>query len=200
VLLSGLDAPTGGVSSTNPHPVLLKLAGHGTLPNRFRSRVKECFVTAAGYGDISSERAYLRLERLSCVLKHGDVIEVRVKGYVSGEDGKTGVRGRLVSKQGQIIAKSLLVGLAGGIGTGLARTMTTTSTSALGAVQSVDPGKIFQYGLSQGASSALDKIADWYLKRANETYPIIEVDAGRTVDVILTEGVDLGADIVPDSK
>ena len=159
--------------------------------------MKECFVTAAGYGDISSERAYLRLERLSCVLKSGDVIEVPIKGYVSGEDGKTGVRGRLVSKQGQIIAKSLLVGLAGGIGSGLAQSVTATSTTALGAVQSVDPQKLLQYGLSQGASSALDKVADWYLKRANETYPIIEVDAGRHVDVILTEGVDLKADIVP---
>ena len=66
-----------------------------------------------------------------------------------------------------------------------------------GAVQTVDPEKLLQYGLSQGASSALDKVADWYLQRANETYPIIEVDAGREVDVILTEGVDLGADIVP---
>ena len=197
VLLSGLDAPTGGVANTNPHPVLLKLSQNGTLPNRFRSRVKECFVTAAGYGDISSERAYLRLERLSCVLKTGEVVEAQVKGYVSGEDGKTGLRGRLVSKQGQIIAKSLLVGIAGGIGTGLAQSVTTRSTSALGAVQTVDPEKLLQYGLSQGASSALDKVADWYLQRANETYPIIEVDAGRKVDVILTEGVDLGADIVP---
>ena len=197
VLLSGLDAPTGGVANSNPHPILLKLSDHGTLPNRFRSRVKECFVTAAGYGDIASERAYLRLERLSCVLDGGDVVEAKVKGYVSGEDGKTGLRGRLVSKQGQIIAKSLLVGLAGGIGTGLAQSVTSTSTSALGAVQTVDPQKLLQYGIAQGASSALDKVADWYLQRANETYPIIEVDAGRRVDVILTEGVDLGADIVP---
>jgi conjugal transfer pilus assembly protein TraB len=195
VLLSGLDAPTGGVANTNPHPVLLRLAEHGTLPNRFRSRVKECFVTAAGYGDISSERAYLRLERLSCVLHGGDVVETVLKGYVSGEDGKTGVRGRLVSKQGQIIAKTLLVGIAGGIGRGLAQSMTTTSTSALGAVQTVNPEDLFKYGLSQGSATALDKVADWYLQRANETYPIIEVDAGRTVDVVLTEGAELGVDL-----
>ena len=167
-------------------------------PNRFRSRVKECFVTAAGYGDISSERAYLRLERLSCVLKTGEVVEAQVKGYVSGVDGKTGLRGRLVSKQGQIIAKSLLVGIASGIGRGLAQSVTTTSTSALGAVQSVDPERIAQYGLAQGAGSALDRIAEWYLERANETYPIIEIDAGRTVDIVLTEGVDLGADLAPE--
>ena len=31
-----------------------------------------------------------------------------VKGYVAGEDGKAGMRGRLVSKQGQILANALL--------------------------------------------------------------------------------------------
>ncbi|MCP5152441.1 MAG: conjugal transfer protein TraB [Chromatiales bacterium] len=200
VLLSGLDAPTGGVASTNPHPVLLRLVDAGTLPNRFRSRVDACFVTAAGYGDIASERAYLRLERLSCVLGRDDIVEAVVRGYVSGEDGKTGLRGRVVSKQGQIIAKSLLVGLAGGIGAGLAQTVTTTSTSALGAVQAVDPERLLQYGLAQGASSALDRVAEWYLQRANETYPIIEIDAGRTVDVVLTEGVDLGGGSAPVAK
>ncbi|WP_407080696.1 TrbI/VirB10 family protein [Enterobacter hormaechei] len=33
----------------------------------------------------------------------------------SGEDGKAGVRGRVVSKQGQIIAKSLMAGFLGGV-------------------------------------------------------------------------------------
>ena len=68
-LLSGLDAPTGGRADTNPHPVLLELLDTASLPNRYRSQVKECRVVAAGFGRISDERAYLRLERLSCVLE-----------------------------------------------------------------------------------------------------------------------------------
>lgn len=67
--------------------------------------MRECFVLLAGYGDLSSERAYLRGETVSCVLLDGSVIETR-QGYAAGEDGKAGVRGRLVTKQGQFIARA----------------------------------------------------------------------------------------------
>jgi conjugal transfer pilus assembly protein TraB len=56
-LLGGLDAPTGGQAQSNPHPVLIRLSDNAVLPNRFRGEYRECFVIAAGYGDISSERA-----------------------------------------------------------------------------------------------------------------------------------------------
>ncbi len=190
-LLTGLDAPTGGVGQSNPVPVLLSLVDGGQLPNRVRHHVQECFVTAAGYGDLAAERAYLRLERLSCVTRAGRVLDVELHGYVVGEDGKAGLRGRLVSKQGAMIARALLAGLAGGISEGLSQSMTTLSTSALGAVQSVDSGQIAQYGVARGAGSALDRLAQWYLDRADEVYPIIEIGSGRKVEVVLTRGLNL---------
>ena len=85
-VLGGLDAPTGGQSQTNPHPILIRLSDNAVLPNRFRGEYRECFVIAAGYGDISSERAYLRTENLSCVRADGagdgtgDRVGVRVVG------------------------------------------------------------------------------------------------------------------------
>lgn len=200
VMLSGLDAPTGGLAKTNPQPVLLRLLDHGTLPNRFRSRVRECFVTAAGFGDLASERAYLRLEKLSCVLRDGTALEVALKGFVTGEDGKAGLRGRVVSKQGQLIARALVAGVASGIGNGVAQSFTSLSTSALGNVQNIDPGNIAQFGVANGFSSALDRIAQWYLERANEVYPVLEVDAGRVVEVVLNEGLELGVDMLKNAN
>ena len=190
-LLSGLDAPTGGRADTNPHPVLLELLDTASLPNRFRSRVKECRVVAAGFGRISDERAYLRLERLSCVLRDGEILDVPIKGYVSGEDGKNGMRGHLVSKQGTMIAQALLAGTAGGIGQAISQSYSNVLTSPSGAVTTIDPGKTMEFGVASGFGTALEKISDWYLKRADETYPIIEIDAGRVVEVVLTEGVEL---------
>ena len=87
-LLGGLDAPTGGQSQSNPHPVLIRLSDNAFLPNRFRAEYRECFVVAAGYGDISSERAYLRTESLSCVRTDGATLEVKIQGSIYGEDGK----------------------------------------------------------------------------------------------------------------
>lgn len=190
-LLSGLDAPTGGRADTNPHPVLLELLDTASLPNRFRSRVKECRIVAAGFGRISDERAYLRLERLSCVLRDGEILDVAIKGYVSGEDGKNGMRGHLISKQGAMIAQAMLAGTAGGIGKAISQSYSNVLTSPSGAVTTIDPNKTLEFGVASGFGTALEKISDWYLKRADETYPIIEIDAGRVVEIVLTEGVEL---------
>jgi conjugal transfer pilus assembly protein TraB len=191
LLLGGLDAPTGGQAQRNPQPVLLRLMDNAVLPNQFRSKVKECFVVGAGYGDVSSERAYIRTESLSCITRDGMAIDVPIKGYVAGEDGKAGMRGRLVSKQGQILANALLAGVASGIGTAFTQSSTTMSISPLGTTSTVDSGKQFEAGIGTGVGKALDRLAQYYITLAEKVFPVVEVDAGRTVDVVLTQGIAL---------
>lgn len=194
VVLGGIDAPTGGQAQSNPQPVLLRLTNNAILPNRYRSQVKECFVVGAGFGDISSERAYIRTESLSCVLKNGRAIDLPVKGYIADESGKAGMKGRLVTKQGQILANALVAGLASGFGSILQARSTTTSVSALGATQTTTPGQEINAGLGAGVGKALDRLSQYYITLADKIFPVIEVDAGRTVDVVFTKGVVLEHD------
>jgi conjugal transfer pilus assembly protein TraB len=146
-------------------------------------------VVAAGYGDISSERAYLRTESLSCVRTDGMTLEVKIQGSIYGEDGKVGMRGRLVTKQGQMLANALLAGVVSGIGQGLATSSTEYSTSAFGTVASASGSDAYRAGLGSGVGKALDRLAQYYIKLAENTFPVIEVDAGREVDVVITKGV-----------
>jgi conjugal transfer pilus assembly protein TraB len=74
VLLTGLDAPTGRSARRDPYPALVRIKHEALLPNRFRADVRECFLVAAGFGDLSAERASLRGETLSCVRADGGVI------------------------------------------------------------------------------------------------------------------------------
>jgi conjugal transfer pilus assembly protein TraB len=189
VLLGGLDAPTGGQSQTNPQPILIRLSDNSVLPNRFRAEYRECFVIAAGYGDISSERAYLRTESLSCVRADGTALEVRIQGSVYGEDGKVGMRGRLVTKQGQMLANALMAGVVSGIGQGISTVNTSYSTSAFGQVATTTGSDALRAGLGSGVGKALDRLAQYYIKLAEQTFPVIEVDAGREIDVVITKGV-----------
>ncbi|WP_136415870.1 TrbI/VirB10 family protein [Herbaspirillum sp. ST 5-3] len=191
ILLGGLDAPTGGQSQSNPHPVLIRLADNAVLPNRFRSDVKECFVIAAGYGDISSERAYLRTENLSCVRNDGSTLEVKIQGSVYGEDGKVGMRGRLVTKQGQMLANALTAGIVSGIGQGFYQAGTTVSTSTFGTVATTEGGtrEQIERGIGAGVGRAMDRLAQYYIRLAEQSFPVIEIDAGRQVDVVITKGV-----------
>jgi conjugal transfer pilus assembly protein TraB len=195
VLLGGLDAPTGGQSQTNPHPVLIRLSDNSVLPNRYRAEYRECFVVAAGYGDISSERAYLRTESLSCVRTDGTALEVKIQGSVYGEDGKVGMRGRLITKQGQMLANALFAGVVSGIGQGISTSNTSYSSSALGSVATTSGNDALKAGVGSGVGKALDRLAQYYIKLAEQTFPIIEIDAGREIDVVLTKGVRIdGAD------
>ena len=191
ILLSGLDAPSGVQTSGNPVPALIQITDYGMLPNDWRKDIKKCRVTVEGYGDLASERAYLRTLFLSCVKHNGAVIEVPLKAYVSGEDGKTGLRGKVVSKQGRMIAKSIWAGTVAGLGGALTNRYTTTLTSPLGSVSTYDGKNSFKRGFSSGIGKALDRVANYYLKQAERVYPVIEIGAGRRVTIILQKGVRL---------
>jgi conjugal transfer pilus assembly protein TraB len=193
VLLSGLDAPTGGQAQNNPHPVLLRVLDHAQLPNRFRSDVKDCFILGSGYGDLSSERAYVRTESLACIRESGEALDIPLRGVLVGPDGKAGVRGRLVSKTGQVLANALVAGLVSGLGTALTSSAITQSVSPLGATQTIDSSKALQAGIGQGLARGLDRLVQYYISLADKIYPVVEVDAGQVVDVVVTRGVNVVA-------
>lgn len=191
VILSGLLAPTGGQAQSNPHPVLLRLVDHAQLPNRFRMQAKDCLIVGSGWGDLSSERAYIRTETLSCIKPSGEALDIKIKGYVAGEDGASGVRGRLVTKQGQVLANALIAGIGSGLGQSFQQSASTVSTSPLGSTMTVKEGKELQAGIYGGVGKALDRLAQYYISLAEKLYPVIEVNAGRIVDVVITQGADL---------
>jgi conjugal transfer pilus assembly protein TraB len=192
-ILGGLDAPTAGSAQQQPHPVLMQVIDDGQLANRFRVDVKECFVIAAGYGDLSTERAYIRTESLSCIRPDGGLIEISINGSVFGEDGKNGLRGRLVTKQGALLANAFASGVASGIGRMTSQQAFTTSQTALGTTQTLDSSRIAQAGLGQGINIAMDRLSRYYISLAEKMFPIIEIDANRTVDIVITKGTPMDA-------
>jgi conjugal transfer pilus assembly protein TraB len=190
VVLHGIDAPTGGQSQQNPHPVLIQLADDAVLPNKFRSALKNCMITANGYGDIAAERAYIRTDRLSCIDEDGGAVDVSLKGYVAGEDGKTGMRGRVVEKTGRILANAMLAAVGSGIGQAFKAQGTVTSVNALGGTtEQVTDG--FKAGFGGGVNKAFDKLSEYYIKVAERMFPVVEVNGGRVVDIVVSRGVSI---------
>jgi len=192
VLLSGIDAPTVGKAQTSPHPVLIRIVDKAILPNLWKADIKDCFVIGAAYGDLSAERAYIRLETLSCVRKDGTAITKSVDGYVAGEDGKVGLAGRVVTKQGQILARTLLAGFVEGVAKAFGTSQTTVSVSPQGAVTTIQPGATTQVAIASGISKAAEKLAEFYIKLANEMYPVVEINAGRNVDLVFLRPIVFG--------
>lgn len=202
VLLSGLDASSAMSASSDPRPMLLRIIDHGTLPRRFQSDLKDCHCTAGAYGDLSSERVYARLEKLICVERAtGEIIETQVAGYVAGSDGKAGIRGVVASKDGQFLARSLM----GGIFSGLSNVANPQNRRAqvnpfVGGVpgagaQMAGPsiGENFMSGMSSGATTALDRLSQYYIDRAEQLQPVIQIAAGQVVDIVFTMGTFIGS-------
>ncbi|WP_046489688.1 TrbI/VirB10 family protein [Pseudomonas veronii] len=194
VLLNGMDAPTSATTQKNPVPTTMRVKTLAMLPNKYKVDIKECFVLASGYGSLSSERAIIRTESISCVRKDGKIIDTKLEGYIVGEDGRAGMRGRLVSKQGQMIAKTIV---AGGL-SGIAQGLTPQSVPQLNlnpgqtvSTQTADASSILQTGVAKGFSTSANEVAKFYMEMAREMTPVVEIDAGRKVSIMLVKGFEL---------
>ena len=174
--------------------MIIRLSKEAILPNRFRSDVRECFLLASGHGVLSTERAELRGETLSCIRTDGSLIDTKVSGYVSGEDGKTGMRGRLVSKTGAMIARTMAAGFLSGMSEAFDYDpVEVLSTTATNNVQyqnkwSTDAAK---GGLAKGLTKSLDRVADYYMNLADQMTPVVEISAGRQIDFIVISKTNL---------
>lgn len=192
-LLNGVEAPTGGQANGNPVPMLLEIKDPAFLPNRYRSDIKRCMVTANATGDLSSERVLVRLDRLSCLTESRGAIDVKVTGYITGEDGKTGLKARVVTRSGQAIANALLVGTLSGLGEAVSLAAQDSTTNFAGTVTN-SVSNPWRAGLGQGMEDALDRVADYYLRLADKIFPVLEVDAGRDVDIIITQSASIATE------
>lgn len=196
ILLNGLDAPTGGSGTGNPVPILMRVSGFVQLPNQWRSNLKNCFILGEAKGSLSSQRVYIRVDKLSCVTPKGKRLTVAVTGYVSGADGKVGLAGRVVSKQGAMLARTLVAGFLQGVGQAFQQSQQTISLSPLTGgsttqASSLDGKTMLKMGIGGGVGKATEKLADFYMNMAKEMFPVIEIDSGRHATVILLSGVSL---------
>lgn len=191
--MNGMDAPAGGLAQSNPQPVLMVVSDWGNMPNSFRADVKHCFVIGSAWGDLSAERALARTESLSCVRPNGDVIDVPIAGFVVGPDGRNGFRGRVVSKQGQVLANALWAGTLGSFGD-VAKQVNSAPVVIAGTLatqQSPSTSEILRKSALGGIGESAKTLAQYYINLADKLYPVIEVEAGLTAEIVLTRGVSV---------
>lgn len=196
-VLSGADASAGVVSQAEPRPVLFRIQGDAiaALHNGEEQRIDldGCSIGGSAYGDLSSERVYVRTQNMTCARDPKTVIERNVKAYIAGS-AKAGVRGEVVSREGDFITTALLAGVVSGFGRGLSQ----SSSGSLGGItiqqgtQERSTGDVFQQGLGEGLSTSSDRISNYLIRRAEQYQPVIMLQAGRDdVEIVFLEGVDL---------
>ncbi|KEY40131.1 F-type conjugal transfer pilus assembly protein TraB [Pantoea agglomerans] len=188
VMIEGADANASVTGQQNTAAVVITLVGDVSMPNGKTYSMDQCRVTGEIWGDISSERGEVRTRNISCILKNGKHIDMPFKGHVAYQ-GKQGIRGKPVMRNGVIVGYAGAAGLMSGFGEGIQSA--ATPTVGLGGSASVGAGDIFKQGFGGGASKAADTLSQYWIKRAEQYHPVIDIGAGNAVTVVFQDGFRL---------
>ncbi|PSU41771.1 conjugal transfer protein TraB, partial [Photobacterium frigidiphilum] len=173
-------------------PIVFQTLNNGLLPNGKNSRLMDCTITAAVYGEVSSSRGIARTNRISCIFEDDEIIDIPVEATVFNF-GRNGIRGNTVIQNGQIVQMAGIASILGGAGTAATSLTQTTSTSALGTTSSVKPEDALLNMLGEGVQGAGKTLADYYIKLAEQYHPIIELNPGNVVNIVFLKGFPLDA-------
>lgn len=186
IILEGADASAAVTAKqAEAVPMQFKLEENLHLPNNKKSnKLTGCFVTAGTYGDISSERSIVRLNNLSCLI-NGRYVDQKVSGHVAFY-GKNGIKGEPVMRNGKILGLAFGAGALGGVGSAVSAIGDTQV--GVGAARTIGGAEVLREALGGGTTSAANKLADYYIQRAEQYHPVIPIGSANRIEVIFTKG------------
>jgi len=192
-LLSGVNAPVDG----SPYPVVFKVVGDVYGPNNTTLPVGEARILAAAQGSLVDQRALFRLVSMTLSLPDGSRREVKVDGWVVGEDGIRGLPGILIDP----LSEQLLgVGIAEGVrgfGRGIEASKKRVETDRfLGLTFEEWRGSAAELGAARALQGVAGVYADIIRQRANLLVPVVQVYSGRRATAVFSKSVELGEDLV----
>ena len=193
----GVDASAGVNSQADPLPVVLRITGpaRSVLQNGklLTTKIQGCLINGAARGDLSSEKVYIKLQKMTCPQPGGRYAESEVKGFIAF-GGKTGVRGRVVSREGSLAMQAFFAGLVGGAGTALSSAFTmpvaTIGSGTNGGInQTPNLGNVGLRAIGGGAQESGKDLSKYLIERAEQYQPVIEMPTGVDVEIVFLEGV-----------
>ena len=195
-VIVGVDASAGVNSQTDPLPVVLRITGPArSVTDNGRvltTKLQGCLINGAARGDLSSEKVYVKLQKMTCAQPGGRYAVSEVKGFIAFA-GKAGVRGRVVSREGSLVTQAFLAGIAGGIGRGFSANtkaaLTGSNVTVNGQRQQLGIGALATGGLGEGVSTAADTVSKYLIERAEQYQPVIEMPTGIDVEIVFLDGV-----------
>lgn len=196
-VIVGVDASAGVNSQTDPLPVVLRVTGparsvyqNGRL---LTTKIEGCLINGAARGDLSAEKVYVKLQKMTCPQPGGRYAVSEVKGFIAF-GGKTGVRGRVVSREGSLAMQAFLAGLVSGAGnalnTAFQQPLASINTDGDGGLNRTPSfGGVGLRALGGGAAESGKDVSKYLIERAEQYQPVIEMPTGIDVEIVFLEGV-----------
>lgn len=190
-LLTGGNFNTLSEGEKDTIPVTLSIDSKLKAPNNEEMDLRECFVRGAGKADFTSQTAEVTITNIQCNLLDSKgnhyKISQNIVGWLWDENGEYGAKGRLITKEGEIISKALP----------LAFMQTAMEIMTNKSQQTTDRNGVINLsgtGAAFGANASntiIDKIGDKWLKYMDGLNPKVNLRPGRQLVVQFQGGENL---------
>src|SRR3569623_1291049 len=104
---------------------------------------------------------------MSWVERDGKTVERTDEGWIIGEDGRPGRKGTVVDRASEVARESLVAGIVSGMSQFLKFDASSSvyPVTPFGQTNAMSKSKALQGAAGSGASNALEKLADFSIKR-----------------------------------
>lgn len=195
-MTSGADVSTGVNNQSDPNNMRFEIISpaYTTKYKGQRQEIKKvegCILLGSATGQLWTEKAYIRLLKMTCSFEKGKSIEFDVRGYVTSF-AKEGVRGVVVSREGYFTSMAFLSGAIEGIADVTEAIYSPTLEISSGvATENISGSNVLKKAGASGLGKSAEMLSDYYIKRAEQYQSVIDVPTGIEVEIVFQQGVDL---------
>ena len=183
-LITGVNAPTDGT----PYPVVFKLTGPIEGPDGSSLDLGEARLIAAAQGQEADSRALFRLTQLSIRHPNGRRAVVEVDGWIVGEDGVRGMRGKLIDKLGRLIAATAIISGVSALTERLDdRTDVIINDSNGLSLEKED----IDFAAASAVHDASNRLGQVLLNRYESLVPVVSILSGRQVAAVFAKPAEI---------
>ena len=112
---------------------------------------------------------------------------------MTSEYGNTRIKGTVYDKAGSIVRSAAIAGFLSGTSSFISSYSNSgikfEPNSGLAQFSPQTGAKLLEQGASKGIGNAVEKYADFIIKRAEQMQPVIKIDGGREFEIVFTESV-----------
>lgn len=193
ITITGADAPTLKAKADESEPIWISVNSETLIANNGFFNNQDCLLRGTVTGEYATGRGKINVTEISCTFvdDSGQYYKLLspIKGWVYGEDSKLGLKGRVVSREGEIIEKGLpLAAIEGAI-----EALSNNDNYFLpnGGTTNGNPLADFKSGGMDSGKRIVDKFSEYYLEILDTLNPTVELKAKRKVTIAFKGGEKL---------
>ena len=183
-LLTGVNAPVDGT----PYPVIFRLSGPISGPDGSILDLGEARIIAAAQGSEVDSRVLFRLTNLSMRHNDGRRSTMSIDGWIVGEDGVRGLKGKLIDKLGSLIAATATGSFAGAFADNAINGNSVDVDNSSGVNIS---GDALENSAADGVGAGMQKLVDVLIDRYESLVPVVEILSRRQAVAVFSQPVEV---------